>query len=149
MSSCKQRAAHACSRADERVCSTVHSLSRSLPLTSAVITAHLSGPGLTVSNLTASQPCTKQAARCRNRGSRKWRRRRRGVPCTQNVKKKFGDRKRKKKTAVVPSRPPSVSAACVQVKPFQQEGYPLRSGEECALIIRECRSTPGPPSGTK
>lgn len=48
---------------------------------------------------------------------RRWR----GVPCTQNVKKKFGDRKGENASRAFQTV--IVSAARAQEKPVQQEGY--------------------------
>lgn len=106
-----------------RARATVHFLSKSVPANPVSNAGRhyrrLSGPGLMVPRLTGSQPCTKQAARCRNRRKRR-RRRRQVVPHTHtHTHTQYGQQGKEanegevwrprgeKKPAGVPSRPSS------------------------------------------
>lgn len=85
---------NACVLMCARVCVCVQFLSESVhPL--VCVGRHyrsLSGPGLMVSRLTASQPCTKQAARCRSKGWRGGR-----VEEEEEVKSRWRVEQKKKK----------------------------------------------------
>lgn len=155
-----------------RARATVHFLSKSVPANPVSNAGRhyrrLSGPGLMVPRLTASQPCTKQAARCRNREKRRRRRRRQVVPHThththnmvsrerKQMKEKFGDREGKKKQQVcLPGRHCFCSMCAGKAVTagrslaFFSLYFLLGSGEQFALLIQVCRGTSGPPSGTK